>query len=157
MSDAYFWLSLTLLLVIAEVFTGTFYVLMLAAGALAGALAAVFGLNMAGQQLSAALCAIAATGFLWVWRKKFAFTRDDSADPLAIDIGQTVQVSAWQADGSAHVQYRGATWLARLAASEASTLTPDAALPAKLGRYTIVALVGNELRIAPQHAEHKAA
>lgn len=49
MEDWIWWLIAAAVLVIAELFTGTFVLLMLGAGALAGSVAALVGLNYAGQ------------------------------------------------------------------------------------------------------------
>ena len=63
----------------------------------------------------------------------------ESNHDVNLDIGQTVQVPAWNADGSARVQYRGAPWSVRLA--QAGVATP--------GPHIIVAVRGSELQVAP--------
>jgi membrane protein implicated in regulation of membrane protease activity len=45
------------------------------------------------------------------WRR----TRGTAPADLAIDIGQTVRVQAWNADGTARVAYRGSLWAAEVA------------------------------------------
>ncbi len=50
-----------------------------------------------------------------------------------LDIGQSVQVDLWSADGLAKVQYRGAAWQARFIGSA----------PAQSGRHVIRAVEGS--------------
>jgi membrane protein implicated in regulation of membrane protease activity len=99
------------LLVVAELATGTFYLLMLALGAAAGAVAAHAGAGLTGQIASAALLG---GGAMVAWHLRRS--RQPAALPAAVnpdvnlDIGGTVQVDHWQADGTARVHYRGADW-----------------------------------------------
>jgi len=101
-------------LVAAELATGTFYLLMLALGAAAGALAAHAGLGLTAQTGAAAVLGGGAV-VLWHLRR----SRQPAGLPAAtnpdvnLDVGGTVQVSAWQPDGSARVSYRGSAWNAR--------------------------------------------
>ena len=55
-----------------------------------------------------------------------------------LDIGETVQVDAWAADGSARVQYRGSSWAVRFAGS---------GLPLP-GLHTIVSVQSGHLGVA---------
>ncbi len=128
-------------LVIAELLTGSFYLLMLALGAGAGALAAHAGLAVSQQLLAAAVMGGGATA-LWHWRRARAPRSAPAASnpDVNLDIGQRVTVAQWQADGSTRVHYRGAAWTARLA--------PQAGAPHS-GEHTIVALRGNQLELLP--------
>ncbi len=136
------WLAMGVL-VAAELATGTFYLLMLALGCAAGALAAHAGLGVTMQIVAAALIGGGATA---AWHAKRA--RQPRAAPaetnrdVHLDIGQFVRVEQWDADQSARVNYRGASWAVRFAGKG----TP---LP---GEHVIVALNGNELRVAPAAA-----
>jgi len=127
-------------LVAAELATGTFYLLMLAAGCAAGALAAHVGLGSTAQVVSAALLGAAFTAG---WHFKRA--RSPRSAPsernrdVNIDIGQTLHVEAWGADGTARVPYRGAAWSVRFE----GTGTPAP------GEHVIIAVQGNQLRVAP--------
>ncbi len=127
-------------LVAAELATGTFYLLMVAFGCVAGAGAAHLGLSGSLQLVAASLLGGGAT-FAWHLKRQ----RQPPAAPaesnrdVNIDIGQTVLVPAWNADGSARVQYRGAPWSVRLAQT-------GVAAP---GPHTIVAVRGSELQVAP--------
>jgi membrane protein implicated in regulation of membrane protease activity len=127
-------------LVAVELVTGTFYLLMLALGAAAGAVAAHLGLGLSLQVLAAALVGGGATA-AWHLRR----SRQPRAQPAAsnrdvnLDIGRAVQVDAWNPDGTAQVQYRGAAWQVRMAHGRA----------AGPGSFIIVAVHGTELHLAP--------
>ena len=134
------WWVLAGALVIAELLTGTFYLLMLALGSVAAALAAHAGASGSGQFVAAALVGGGATA-IWHFKRARAPRSAPSASnaDVNMDIGQTVQVSAWQPDGKARVPYRGATWTVRHAGSEAPVQ----------GEHRIVAVHGNELDVVP--------
>ncbi len=106
-------------LMIAELLTGTFYLLMIALGFLAGALAKLYGASVAAQCTWAALVALAAVVLLR--RSRFGRRRerrDASTNPdVVLDIGAPLEVPAWQ-DRRARVPYRGAEWDVELAPGE---------------------------------------
>ena len=130
------WWAATGLLVVLELATGTFYLLMLAIGTAAGALAAHAGLPFTGQLLVAALVGGAAVT-LWHRRRlaRPAGPRVAENPDVNLDVGSRVQVEAWGADRYARVSYRGAAWSARFAGSGA---------PAP-GEHVIVAVEGPQL------------
>lgn len=116
MNGATAWWIACGLLVAAELATGTFYLLMLAIGVAAGALAAHLGLSLTAQIVSAALVGGAA---VVGWHLKRPQSRSAASNPdVNLDIGQHVQVDQWNADGSATVRYRGTDWQARHVGSE---------------------------------------
>ena len=127
-------------LVAAELATGTFYLLMVAVGCVAGALAAHVGLGDTAQVVTAALLGAACTAG---WHFKRAHSPRsapiESNRDANIDIGQTLQVTAWAADGTARVPYRGAAWNVRFAG-------PGTPAP---GEHVIVAVQGTHLSVAP--------
>ena len=127
-------------LVAAELATGTFYLLMLALGATAGALAASAGVDTK-SQISIAAAVGGGAVVLWYFARKLrpAARPAGSNRDVNLDIGQRIQVPAWDEAGAARVSYRGATWAVRYAGTGA---------PAP-GEHVIVALDGNELRVAP--------
>jgi membrane protein implicated in regulation of membrane protease activity len=126
--------------VAAELATGTFYLLMIALGLVAGAVAAHLGLAISAQVIVSALVGGGATA-VWHWRR---FKQPQSA-PAAenrdvnLDIGEPVVVRAWADDGTARVPYRGSSWTARLAPGAAVTT----------GAHRVVAVEGNWLVLAP--------
>jgi membrane protein implicated in regulation of membrane protease activity len=115
MADWIYWLVAAGVLVVFELFTGTFYLLMIAIGVGFGALAALMGLSLPAQTVVAAVVGLVATGLL----HRSRFGRPARGDPardrnVNIDIGQHLTVEAWR-DGKARVMYRGALWDVELA------------------------------------------
>ncbi|WP_343590985.1 NfeD family protein [Paracidovorax wautersii] len=126
--------------VIAELLTGTFYLLMLALGMVAGAAAAHMGASTSAQLLAAALVGSAAVVACHLVRRRHPAgqpaTRNGDVNQ---DVGATVQVDAWNADGTAQVRYRGAQWTV--------VLGPGAA-PAP-GLHRVVEVIGSRLMVDP--------
>ncbi|QYF92911.1 NfeD family protein [Massilia sp. PAMC28688] len=140
MSEWMFWLALAGVLVVFELFTGTFYVLMIAIGIAAGGVAAMMGMSLPVQFLAAAIIGLAATGILHRSRFGRPLKSDPARDPnINLDIGQTIEVSSWS-DGHARVPYRGALWDVDLA--------PGAI--AQAGTYRIVEVQGSRLLVTNQ-------
>ncbi len=115
MTDWMMWFVLAGILVILEMFTGTFYLLTIAIGCGAGGLAAVASANSASQFLAAAIVGIIAVYGLRHSRLGRLSKRDATRDPnVNLDIGQTLFVDNWSAAAGeipvARVQYRGAMW-----------------------------------------------
>ena len=133
------WWVLAGLLVIAELLSGTVYLLMWVVGSAAAALAAHAGAPSTAQFVVAALIGGGATA-LWHLKRARAPRSAPAASnaDVNLDIGQTVEVRQWDAGGHARVQYRGASWAAR----HAGTGTPHP------GEHRIVAIHGNELHLA---------
>jgi len=142
MAEWSYWLVAAGALVIVELFIGTFYLLMIAIGLGAGALAALMGLGPALQTLVAALVGVGATVALRRSRfgKLGSGVRAERDPNVNMDIGQTVNVPAWQ-DGSARVMYRGALWDVEL---DRSASGPN---PAP-GQYRICEVRGSRLIVA---------
>ena len=112
MANDSLWAGIGLALIIAELVTGTFYLLVLGIAALAGALAAFVGLGFALQASVAAVIAVA--GVLWIRQRRRSFTPAQMPSP---DLGQPVTWDSW-VDATARlarVSYRGALWDARVA------------------------------------------
>ena len=139
MSESTIWWLLAASAVAVELMTGTFYLLMLATGLAAGAIAAYLGLAVIGQMLVAAAIGSGAVA-AWHWH------RNNSPRPISananpdvhLDIGEPVHVVRWNADGTASVHFRGAQWTA-VAADPT-----EAAIP---GNFRIKAMLGNRLVI----------
>jgi membrane protein implicated in regulation of membrane protease activity len=143
MADWSYWLAAAGVTVILELFVGTFYLLMIAIGLAAGALASLLGFGEALQLLVAAVVGIGATVALRRSRYGRSQQRVQAErDPnVNLDIGQTVHVPAWQ-DGAARVMYRGALWDVEL-----DTRPASGAIPAP-GQYTIREIRGSRLIVA---------
>lgn len=107
------WLAVAGILVAIEIFTGTFYLLMIAIGLAAGGLTAMAGAHFSVQFIVAGLVGILVTLIL---RKSRLFHKPDPQRNPAVllDIGQTLDVGHWEKadDGNvkARVNYRGALW-----------------------------------------------
>ena len=105
-----YWLIAACLIIVAEIFTGTFYLLVLAA-ALGGAgmYSLLFDAGIQSGFLIAA--ALSAVGMVYVyhWRKNRLSHNED------FDIGGMVQVEKPLSSGLWRVFYRGTTWEARAA------------------------------------------
>lgn len=106
MENYIYWFLLALSLLIFEIVTGTFYMLVLSLAVAIGGVTAWLGL---GFPLQLFLCATAGIlGIVLLRRLKTATPADTSSQNL--DIGQPVQVIAWRESGTARVHYRGAQW-----------------------------------------------
>lgn len=110
------WAVLGLTLVIVELLTGTFYLLMLGIAAFGAAGAAYFGLEFPGQALVAA--AVAAAGCYGVYEYR---ARNSSRQMAPVDAGQPATFESWvdRPARLARVSYRGASWEARVAGDDA--------------------------------------
>lgn len=134
------WWVLAGIAVAVELATGTFYLLMLALGLAAGALASHVGFGVPLQIIIAGIVGGGATA-LWNVRR----AREVPAAPAAqnrdvnLDIGERVYVQEWSSNRTARVQYRGSPWEARLA--------PGAPLAA--GEHVVSAVEGNWLVLGP--------
>ncbi|MFO1394290.1 MAG: NfeD family protein [Steroidobacteraceae bacterium] len=141
LSAAAMWWVSAGVLVAAELATGTFYLLMMALGLAAGAIAAHLGFPPAAQVAVAALVGGGATALWHLRRARHPRSAPAAENPdVNLDIGGRVGVDGWTAEGTARVSYRGSLWSARLA--------PGAA--AAPGEHEIVAVESNWLVLAPR-------
>ncbi len=135
MDESTIWWLLAGAMVAVELLSGTFYLLMLSIGPVAAAIAAHAGASLA---LQLAIAGAAGCGAILAWRN---YKKTEPATPASanrdvnLDIGETVQVDAWEADGTSTVKYRGAHWDVALVAD---------AIPSA-GRHRIVEVVGSRL------------
>ena len=128
------------LLLVAEMLTGTFYLLMIALGLCCGALAAHLGLSGTWQVVAGAAVGAGATA-LWHWRRYSqprSLPARENRD-VNLDIGESVAVAVWAPDHTARVQHRGTDWTARL----------QPGFAAQPGQHKVVAVEGNWLVLAP--------
>jgi membrane protein implicated in regulation of membrane protease activity len=142
MDSATFWWIAAAALVIAELLTGTIYLLAVAVGGVAGAIAAHLGASLTVQVVVAAVVGTATT-LLWHFSKMRQ--RRAQVAPAASnadvnqDIGAQVMVDTWNADGTAHVKYRGAQW----------SVIPAAGVGQQSGLHRVTQVVGNRLVVEP--------
>jgi membrane protein implicated in regulation of membrane protease activity len=94
-------------LVIAELVTGTFFLLVLGIAAFAGSATAWFGLGFWVEALCAATVAV--VGVFWVRQQRKSMAH---ADMAPLDVGQAVTFDAWVSrdQGVARVKYRNTQW-----------------------------------------------
>lgn len=139
MGESTIWWLLAGAAVGVELVTGTFYLLMLAVGLVAGAVAAHLGLPLVGQIVVAAVIGGGAVA-VWHWHrsKSPAPLHANANRDVNLDIGEPVQVAQWNADGTATVKFRGANWTA-VAANPDETSSP--------GSFRIKEMLGNRLII----------
>ncbi len=111
MADSTIWWLCAGAAVAVELVTGTFYLLMFAAGLAAAAVAGHLGAGTVAQLLVAA---VVGGGAVIGWHVRQG--RRPSAPPASanrdvnLDVGETVHVDEWGPDGTATVKYRGANW-----------------------------------------------
>lgn len=138
MAESTLWWMLAGTAVVIELVTGTFYLLMLAIGFAAAALAALAGASTPVQIL---LASAVGGGAAIVWsriRSKRSKNLPASANPdVNLDIGETVVVDNWQADGTAQVHYRGANW---------TVMHRPGNLPSS-GPHRVTEVIGNRLLV----------
>ena len=136
--EAYWvWWLAAVALVIAEMSSGTFYLIAVAFGLAVAGLVAYLGMAWGGQAAVAALlCSFSVVG---IFRWKQQHTKSHEQANLAYDIGQVVHVVQWSDERHARVSYRGAEWDAELA----KNASPD---PARQ-KWRIKEIVGSLLII----------
>ena len=138
MDPALLWAVIGLVLVIVELLTGTFYLLMLGIEAFGAAGTAWLGYDFAVQVIVAAVVAGVGCYAVHVYREK---NKAEQMPP--IDAGMPASFESWTDAGArlARVRYRGASWDARVEGGEA--LEPGATV-------YVVAADGNTLKVAKQ-------
>ena len=113
------WLILGFVLVIAELLSGTFYLLVIALGAFVAAAVAWSGANTLVQAVLGS--AVALGGAWYVHHYHEAKRNREGGQANLLDRGQPVVLEGWsnESAGLARVRYRGTSWDARVAAAEA--------------------------------------
>lgn len=111
------WIIAGFVLVIIELLTGTFYLLVFGVGAFAGAAVAWAGGGFFAQAVTA--CAVALAG-AWLVRRWHRTHQEEGVRDNLLDRGQPVVLESWSdpATGLARVKYRGASWDARMAGTD---------------------------------------
>jgi membrane protein implicated in regulation of membrane protease activity len=140
MEESTIWWLAAGAVVVAELLTGTFYLLMVAVGLVAAALAAHLGLPIALQIVSAAIVGGGAVVAWYLVKKRRPGDPSARADrSVNLDVGETIMIESWNPDGTSSVKYRGATWTAIHRAG----VTPST------GMHRVSELVGNRLLVDP--------
>ncbi len=109
------WVVAGFVLVIAELVTGTFYLLVVGLGAFAGAIVAWMGGNEIMQAVAGSAVALVGAFLVHHWHVRNRQSADPRTDNF-LDRGQPVVLEGWvnEAGRIARVRYRGAPWDARL-------------------------------------------
>lgn len=135
----YLWWVLALGLGIAEMLTGTLFMLVIALGCAGAGVAAALGAPLWAQFVLAGALSLAGTAWARRNRAALAPVQPAARNPdVHADIGERLQVSAWDASGRARVAFRGSHWDVELAPGE----------PAVAGEFVVVELSGNRLILA---------
>jgi membrane protein implicated in regulation of membrane protease activity len=111
MAAYWVWWALAVILVGAELMTGTFYLLAVGVAFVVGGLAAWLGASPPVQLIIGGVLTVAGTIAAHRWRLRRVLP-----PPAPLDLGQSVRVLEWKDDGSARVNYRGTQWDAEPAA-----------------------------------------
>lgn len=133
------WAILGFVLVITELFSGTFYLLMLGVAAFGASIAAWLGQGFPMQSIVAGIVAAAGAYAVHTWR-----ARNAKQQMKAVDAGQPASFESWVDRGArlARVRYRGASWDARVDGDQAPE--PGAVV-------YVVAAQGNTLEVTLKH------
>jgi membrane protein implicated in regulation of membrane protease activity len=116
--------------------TGTFYLLMLAIGLAAAAVAAHAGGTLPVQLVVAAVVGGGAVAGWHARRQGRPREPQAGANPnVNLDVGETVHVAAWSPDHTATVRYRGANW----------TVVAAEGTPLEAGVFRVREVSGNRL------------
>jgi membrane protein implicated in regulation of membrane protease activity len=125
MSEDLVWALVGLTLVVVELLTGTFYLLMLGVAAFGAALAAWLGQGFPVQVIVGAVIAALGCYLVHAYREKNKHQQMSS-----VDAGQPASFEEWVDRGGhlARVRYRGASWDAQIDAAEGTEPAPGAML-----------------------------
>ncbi len=140
MAYSTWWWIITGALVALELVSGTFYLLMLSIGGVAGALAAHAGAPLTTQMVVAALVGgLAVVACYMVRRRRPGDPSPRAERSVNLDVGEIVQVDGWNADGTAQIRYRGAAW----------TVMHRPGTAPRPGPHRVAELVGSRLLVDP--------
>lgn len=109
-----YWFLLALVLVILEMATNTFYLLVVAAALAIGGGAALVSPDQTIPFTLSAVAGVVGTVILRMRRRKLP----NAAPDQSLDIGQPVHSVVWNEDGSARAVYRGTEWDAEAESAE---------------------------------------
>ncbi len=127
------WAIAGFILIIAELLTGTFYLLVLGIAAFVGALVAWLGGDIWLQAIFTAAAALIGVYLVHRWWQNHP---KSSATENSLDVGQTVIFETWvnEASRTARVKYRGSTWDAKIE----GVAKPDVVLTIKSAEHGVL-------------------
>jgi membrane protein implicated in regulation of membrane protease activity len=135
MNESSIWWIIVGTLVCIDLMTGTFYLLMLAIGASAAAIAAHAQYSFTTQVITGSVVGGLAVIFWRIYALKKLKTHPEQVAAQHLDVGETVEVHEWLSNGTAQVKHRGAFWTAICAEGSSQGL----------GFYQIQDIQGNTL------------
>ena len=122
--------------IVLELLSGTVYLLLLSGGFAAAAISAHLGAAFPTQLIVAA---VVGAGAVVAWhqirRRRPPELPTQSNPDVNLDVGESVQVDAWNLDGTASVRYRGAQW----------TVIHRAGVAPATGLHRVAEVVGSRL------------
>jgi membrane protein implicated in regulation of membrane protease activity len=141
MAHSTIWWILAGVAVAVEMFTLSFYLLMVALGLAAAAVAAHLGAGLVAQIVAAAVVGGGAVA-LWHYKRSQepAGSPAEANRDVNMDIGAAIKVERWESDRTAKVQYRGSTWQVVLA---------EGVEPSAIGQYRVAQVRGSSLVLQP--------
>lgn len=103
------WIASALIALIAEFYSGTFYLLVVAVAMLCGGASAWLGAPEASQYVIASIAGVIGVALVYAYKRRHpsAAAQPRADDP---DLGQPVQILHASPAGHVRVQYRGAAW-----------------------------------------------
>lgn len=131
------WVVFAGILLITELFTGSFFMLMIALGFMAGALASLLGAGLTTQVIVTALTAAIATLCLQKYRSRKKTQHPDTT--INLDLGQSITITMWEKPRKTRAFYRGSWWDVEL--SDTEEKSPEA------GEFIIQQIKGNCLLV----------
>ena len=138
MAESTIWWLLAGIAIVVELTTGTFYLLMLAIGLAAAAVAAQLGASTVTQLLVAAVVGGGAVvAWYFIRGRRPASASASTNRDVNLDIGETVNVESWNPDGTATVKYRGANW----------TVMHRPGNPPSSGPHRVAEVIGSRLLV----------
>ena len=136
MANSTIWWLIAGAAIVLELLSGTVYLLLLAIGFAAAAVAAHLG---AGTVVQLVVAAVVGVGAVLAWYvvhgRRPPQPPTGSNRDLNLDIGEIIHIEAWNPDGTATVRYRGAQW----------TVVPRAGHAPAAGAHRVVEVVGSRL------------
>ena len=106
MAAHWMWWVLGVILIGAELVTGTFYLFAAGVACVLGGFIAWLGASLDVQLIATAILVIVGT----MVAHRVRLRRVTPPPMPSLDVGQAVQVQIWNADGTARVSYRGTQW-----------------------------------------------
>ncbi|MET3440280.1 membrane protein implicated in regulation of membrane protease activity [Variovorax paradoxus] len=136
MANSTIWWLIAGAAIVLELLSGTVYLLLLAAGFAAAAVAAHMGAGTVAQLVVAAVVGVGAV-LAWyaVQRRRPAAPATGANRDVNLDIGEIIHIEAWNPDGTATVRYRGAQW----------TVVQRAGRTPSTGEHRVVEVIGSRL------------